>query len=141
MKIFFDTSVLVAASSVHHEHHEPSFSVYQRAPQNDAYWAAHSIAEVYAALTRLPGKERMSGEQALLVLDELREHLSTVVLDENEYHSAITEAAAQGVLGGTTYDALIAYCALKVKATIIYTWNVDHFRRCGPEVAKRVRTP
>jgi predicted nucleic acid-binding protein len=141
VRIFFDTSVLVAASSVHHEHHQASFSVYQHAFEHDAYWAAHSIAEVYAALTRLPGKQRMSGEQALLVLNELRQYLSTVVLDEGEYHAAITEAAAQGVLGGTTHDALSAYCALKVKAAIIYTWNVDDFRRCGPEVAKRTRTP
>ena len=83
----------------------------------------------------------MSGEQVLLVLDNICEHLATVVLDEKEYRSALVGAAAEGVLGGTVYDALIACCALKAQATVIYTWNVDDFRRCGPEVAKRVRTP
>ena len=141
MKTFFDTSVLVAASSVHHEHHERSLSVYQQANRHNACCAAHTLAEVYAALTRLPGKQRMSCEQVLLVLDNIREHLGTVVLTEEEYSSAIADAAAEGILGGTVYDALIAQCALKAKSTIIYTWNVDHFRRCGPEVAKRVRTP
>ena len=83
----------------------------------------------------------MSCEQVLLVLDNIREHLETVVLTSEEYSSAIAEAAAEGILGGTVYDALIAQCALKAKAAIIYTWNIDHFRRCGPEVASRVRTP
>jgi predicted nucleic acid-binding protein len=141
VKIFFDTSVLVAASSVHHEHHGPSFSVYQHANRHNACCAAHSLAELYAALTRLPGRQRMSCEQVLLVLDNIREHLETVVLTSEEYSSAIAEAAAEGILGGTVYDALIAQCALKAKAAIIYTWNIDHFRRCGPEVASRVRTP
>jgi hypothetical protein len=44
-------------------------------------------------------------------------------------------------VGGAIYDALLAHCALKAKADTIFTWNIDHFRRVGPEVAKRVRTP
>jgi predicted nucleic acid-binding protein len=141
VKVFLDTSVLVAASSIHHQQHGASLAVYQQAHRSNTYCAAHSLAEVYAALTRLPGPQRMSGPQALLVVDGVRERISTVALDENEYYLAIAEAVDQGILGGTTYDALIAYCALKAKATIIYTWNLDHFRRCGPEVAKRVQTP
>jgi predicted nucleic acid-binding protein len=138
---FFDTSVLVAASSIHHIHHTPSLAVYQRAGHGNACCAAHNLAEVYSALTGMPGRQRMSSEQALLVLDNIREHLSTVVLTEDEYYEAIARGAGLGVVGGTIYDALIAFCALKAKATVIYTWNVDHFRRCGPEVARRVRTP
>jgi predicted nucleic acid-binding protein len=111
------------------------------ANRSNGFCAAHNLAEVYAALTRIPGKQRMNAEQVLLVLDNIRERLSTVVLTEDEYGSAIADAAAMGITGGTVYDALIAYCALKAKATIIYTWNLDHFRRCGPEIAKRVRTP
>jgi hypothetical protein len=29
----------------------------------------------------------------------------------------------------------------KMKAEIIYTWNIAHFLRLGEEVAERVRTP
>jgi len=36
---------------------------------------------------------------------------------------------------------LLAQCALKANATTIYTWDLDHFRLLGPEVARRVRTP
>ena len=136
-----DTSVLIAAVSVQHVHHEPSLAVYLAANKNQAGCAAHSLAEVYATLTRLPGKQRMSCEQTLVFLDEIRNRLKTVVLDGEEYGSAIADAAAEGVLGGMVYDALIARCALKGQAQTIFTWNVDHFRRLGPEVAKRVRTP
>lgn len=141
MRFFLDTSVLIAAVSVQHVHHEPSLAVYLAANKNQAGCAAHSLAEVYATLTRLPGKQRMSCEQTLVFLDEIRNRLKTVVLDGEEYGSTIADAAAEGVLGGMVYDALIARCALKGQAQTIFTWNIDHFRRLGPEVAKRLRTP
>jgi predicted nucleic acid-binding protein len=141
VKFFFDTSVLVASVLIRHEHHERSLTVYRSASHNNSGCAAHSLAEVYATLTRLPGPQRMGCEQALLFLDDMRDRLTTITLDNEEYCSAIADAAAEGVLGGTIYDALIAQCALKAKAAIIFTWNVDHFRRLGPEIAKRVRTP
>jgi predicted nucleic acid-binding protein len=141
VKYFFDTSVLVAAVSVHHMHHAPSQSAYLASSKNNSSCAAHSLAEVYATLTRLPGKQRMSSEQALLVVDDIRQRLTTIALDENEYYSAITDAAAEDILGGAIYDALIAQCALKGNATVIYTWNLAHFRRVGSEVARRAQTP
>src|SRR5713101_6334425 len=134
MKYFFDTSVLVAAISVNHIHHAPSQAAYLAAAKNNSSCAAHSLAEVYATLTRIPATQRMSCEQALLFVEDIRERLTTVTLDDNEYFSAITDAAAEGVAGGTIYDALIARCALKGKAAVIYTWNLDHFRRVGSEV-------
>ena len=44
-------------------------------------------------------------------------------------------------MGGTIYDALLARCALKAKATTIYTWDLIHFRLLRPEVARRVQSP
>ena len=141
MKWFFDTSVLVAVFLDGHIHHSASLAAFLKADPAHAGCAAHSLAEVYATLTRMPADHRASPEQALLILDNIRDRLSVVVLDPDEYYSAIAEAAAEEVAGGTIYDALIARCALKVNAATIYTWNVEHFRRCGPEVARRVRTP
>jgi predicted nucleic acid-binding protein len=83
----------------------------------------------------------MGGDQALLILDQIRERLTIIALDEEDYYSAIVFAVSQGIVGGTIYDALLVKCALKANATIIYTWDVDHFRRLGPEVARRVQTP
>jgi len=83
----------------------------------------------------------MGADQALLLLDQIRERLAIVTLDEEDYYTAIASAVALGIVGGTIYDALLAKCALKANAAIIYTWDLDHFRRLGPEVARRVRTP
>jgi predicted nucleic acid-binding protein len=45
-------------------------------------------------------------------------------------------------MGGTVYDALLARCALKVRAEVLYTWNVKHFQQLGlEEIVKRIRTP
>jgi AbrB family looped-hinge helix DNA binding protein len=64
---------------------------------------------------------------------ELREH--------HEPSFSLEDAAAIATSGGTTYDAIVAQCALKAKAQTIYTWNVKHFNRLGEHVAARVRHP
>lgn len=141
MRWFFDSSVLIPVFLDEHIHHQPSLAVFEKAEKQIAACAVHSLAEVYATLTRIPGPQRASADQALLILDNIRERLTLITLDPEEYCSAIADASAEGITGGTIYDALIARCALKTRATTIYTWNVEHFRRCGTEVAKRVRTP
>jgi predicted nucleic acid-binding protein len=141
MKWFFDTSVLVPAFLDEHIHHRASLAAYLKADRTQACCAAHSLAEVYAMLTRIPGKHRASTDQAMLFLENMAERLSFISLGREEYWAAIARAAEVGIAGGTIYDALLARCALKAKAEIIYTWNVGHFRQFGGEVAKRVRTP
>jgi len=140
VKWFFDTSVLIPVFMEDHEHHEASLAAFVAADKKQACCAAHSLAELYSVLTRMPGN-RLSGEQVLLFLEAIEEHLTLITLDSREYYSAIRQAAAAGVVGGMLYDALLARCARKAAADVIYTWNVQHFRRLGPEVASRVKTP
>ena len=83
----------------------------------------------------------MSVDQALLVLDSVAERLELISLEAPEYRHAIQEAARGGIVGGAIYDALLGQCALKARATKIYTWNVVHFQRLGAEIAEKVRTP
>jgi predicted nucleic acid-binding protein len=141
LRYFFDTTVLVAGVLEEHEHHEPSFSILSTASRTSAFCAAHNVAEVYATLTRYPGKQRLSAEQALLALTAIESRFTIVALETREYLAAIRRFAAIGITGGTIYDALIAACALKAKADILYTWNVGHFMLLGDEVARKVRTP
>ena len=91
-------------------------------------------------MTRLPGKHRTSG-QALTFLEMIQARFKLVALDAADYLATIREAAAVGVVGGTSYDALVAACALKAKADVLYTWNIGHFLLLGDEVARKVRTP
>lgn len=141
MTAFFDTSVLIPVFLEDHEHHQRSWSAFVDTDKRSNYCAAHSLAEVYATMTRLPGRHRLSGEQVLLFLDNIREHLTLIALTSEEYQSAIREAVAAGVVGGTIYDALIARCALKAKADTVYTWNRRHFEQFGSKIAERLRTP
>lgn len=141
MKSFFDTSVLFASLLDGHEHYERSFAVLAGANRKNACCAAHSLAELYATLTRLPGKQGLNIDQALAAVDSVSERLELVSLEPPEYRHAIREAANWGIAGGTIYDALLGQCALKARATKIYTWNVSHFRLLGNEIAEKVRTP
>lgn len=43
----------------------------------------------------------MGGDQALLLIDQIRQWLTIITLDEEDYYSAITVAVAQGIVGGT----------------------------------------
>ena len=58
MKAFLDTSVLVATFYGDHEHHELSIKLFLRYEKSAVCCGAHSLAEVYASLTGMPGKER-----------------------------------------------------------------------------------
>jgi len=141
VKRFFDTSVLVAAVLEEHEHHERSFAALSTATPSSACCAAHNLAEAYATLTRYPGKQRLSPDQALLAIEVFEDRLAVVALETREYLAAIRRFATLGITGGTIYDGLIAACALKAKADVLYTWNVGHFLQLGDEVARKVRTP
>jgi len=77
----------------------------------------------------------------MLFLSDIQSHLSLIALESGEYFHAINEFAAMGVVGGAVYDGLLARCALKAEAELIYTWNVRHYRQFGPEVEKKLRTP
>lgn len=141
MKAFLDTSVLVAAFYARHEHHGPSLDLLLQLPKKEACCAAHSLAEIYSVLTGRTGKDRVSGDEALLFLGDVRERLTTIALDPAEYVEALEASARLGVAGGGIYDALLAHCALKARAKTIYTWNSKDFQRLGPEIAARVKTP
>jgi predicted nucleic acid-binding protein len=89
----------------------------------------------------MPGRHRISAEQAMLFVGDIRERLSLVALTSAEYAVALGESAARRIVGGGIYDAILAHCAIKAKAEIIYTWNERHYAQCGREVAQRLRTP
>jgi len=141
MKAFLDTSVLVATFYGDHEHHEPSIQLFLRYPKTDVCCSAHSLAEVYSTLTRMPGKDRASGDEAMLFLGNVCERLTVLTLSGKEYFAALEALAAAGVVGGGIYDGMLAHCAMKARAEVIYTWNVKHFKRLGPDIARRVSAP
>ena len=51
-----------------------------------------------------------------------------VSLDRRAYIALLRRAPHDGIVGGRTYDAVIAACALKGKTAVILTFNEPHFR-------------
>jgi len=141
VKAFLDTSVLVATFYADHEHHQPSIDLFLRFGKHDACCGAHSLAEVYATLTSMPAPRRVSGDQALLFLGNIRDQLTLVALDEHEYVQATDDAAAAGLAGSAIYDAILGGCALKANAEVIYTWNTHDFLRLPQPISGRVSMP
>jgi predicted nucleic acid-binding protein len=140
MKAFLDSSVLVAAFVEHHDHHEASLDLFLRHDSSNAACSAHSLAEVYSTITGTPGKDRVSGDEALLFLGEICQRLTLIALNPDEVLHAI-EASASNIAGAAIYDSLIGHCALKAQAEVLYTWNLRDFQRLRPEIATLVQTP
>jgi predicted nucleic acid-binding protein len=100
MKEFLDTSVLVPVFYGVHVHHKSSLELFVRFDKSIGCCGAHSLAEVYSTLTRMPGKHRISGEQAMLFIGSIRERLSIIALTGDEYTAALQSSAALGIVGG-----------------------------------------
>lgn len=141
MKEFIDTSVLIGAFWRGHPSHEASLKVVSSAQKRTSACALHTLAEVYATMTALPVKDVIPPEQALLFVEQVRGRFTVVRLTEDEYFQTIEQGAARGLVSGRIYDALLLRCAAKVKAEIIYTWNLKHFRAIDPGLADRIQTP
>jgi predicted nucleic acid-binding protein len=130
VKVFFDTSVLLAAMLEEHESHRRAFSALERvhSGRDEGLIGAHTLAELYSALTRMPAPFRHSPNEALLSIEEnVLKHFRIVTLSGSDYVELIREAASRGIQGGTTYDALLLRTAVKADANRILTLNLKHF--------------
>ena len=140
MKRFFDSSVLVPVFYADHPQHASSTKLFLEAGRED-FCALRTLGEVYATLTGLPLRPRITGSEGINIVKQIRERLALITLSEQEYVSALELASSGAIVGGAAYDALIAHCALKAGADILLTWNVRDFTRLGTAVARLVKTP
>ena len=130
MKVFLDTSVLIAAVVAKHEAHARAFPLLQRVQEgeDEGVVSGHSLAELYAVLTRLPPPYRHAPEQALLSIEEnILKHFRISTLTGNDYAALIREAAVAGIQGGTIYDAVLLKSVEKAKPDRLFTLNLKHF--------------
>jgi len=80
-----DTSVFVAAVDTDHPHHSRSLDLFNQLTRPDAKCGAHTLAEVYSVLTRLPPPHRLSRERALFFIEQIVQHVEPVPLASEEY--------------------------------------------------------
>jgi predicted nucleic acid-binding protein len=145
MKVFCDTNVLVAAFLRSHPHHNTARPVVERvkAGQDQGFVATHSLAEAYAVLTRLPGGQQVAPATAWqLISENVVKNFTIVTLSSKEYAETLEQAAADGVEGGRTYDALLLAAALKSVSERIYTTSVRHFQNLADDKTRsRIAAP
>jgi predicted nucleic acid-binding protein len=141
MKALLDTSVLVPAFVARLQRHHAGVSCLRRARRrgNTLHVAAHSLAETYAVLTRLPMRPRISGGLARkLIRENLASAAQVVALSARDYEAALGRMADLGLNGGAVYDALIVQAALKADVDRVFTFNGSDFARVWPEAGDRL---
>jgi predicted nucleic acid-binding protein len=126
-----DTSCLVAAACGWHRHHDATRREIGRrdAAGEKLVLAAHSLAEAFSVLTRLPEPHRLRPEDALALIEANWGKTRLVALEAPDYRAALRRCRDVGIGGGAVYDALIAACALKARVRTLVTWDLDGFER------------
>lgn len=136
MKLFFDTSVLIAAVMAGHPRHRRAFAALEqvRAGEHEGCISQHTLAEFYAVLTAAPVTPRVHPAEALRILeDNLLPYFQVIPMDPADYVEVVREMAAFGWRSGRIYDALHMRCARKHPVDRVYTYNEKDYRACAPE--------
>ena len=135
VKIFFDTTVLVAASVESHPHYAQARPALLRVAtgQDKGFMSMHSIAEVYAVLTRVPVQPRIHPvEAARIVTENILPHFEVVSLGKDDNLEVLNTMGSGGWIGAKMYDALLLRCAATCASERIYTFNLGDFRQLAP---------
>ncbi|MFZ5806339.1 MAG: type II toxin-antitoxin system VapC family toxin [Verrucomicrobiota bacterium] len=144
MRVFFDTSVLVAASIQKHPHFPRAFGAMKQVAQKRAqgFVSAHSLAETYSTLTALPLAPRIHPMEAKrIIVENILKYFRVISLSSRDYRSVISYLAQQGFTSGAIYDALLIRCAEKKSCAYVYTFNVEHFQRIAPALSEKIVAP
>jgi len=103
---------------------------------------AHSIAEVYAALTRLPVQPRIHPAEAVhIITNNILPHFETVPIGKKDYTEALRMVGNGGWSGPKIYDFLLLGCAARCGADRIYTFNLADFRQLAPNLEDKICAP
>jgi len=143
MKLLFDTSSLIAAFVQSHPAHTAAWGWLEQTLEgaHGGVVATHTLAELYAVLTRLPLRPPIPPSTALQLIEENLEGFQTIALSAADYRSVLRRLEKLNLGGGAVYDTLIAQAALKAKADHLITLNPTHFRRLGQDVEAIVLVP
>lgn len=145
MEIFFDTSVLVAACEQAHPHHARAWPALRRvaAGTDKGFISVHSIAEVYAALTRLPVRPRIQPlEAARIITDDILPHFEVVPIGKEDYVAVLNLVGNGGWSGAKICDALLLQSAARCSVDRIYSFNLADFRQlAAPDLREKISAP
>jgi predicted nucleic acid-binding protein len=128
--------MIAAICSWHEFHREAASEIGGRLDRRERMIvAAPALVETYAVLTRFPPPHRLAAEHALALIEaNFMKSTKIVALDARSYQNLLRQAPNERVLGGRTYDAVIAACALKARVSALLTFNSRDFE----SVARRL---
>jgi predicted nucleic acid-binding protein len=144
MRLLFDTSTLIASFVASHPKHHLALDWLKRTKtkEHSLSVAAHSLAECFAVLTRLPLSPKISPQSAHYLIKENIEKLAEIiVLSASDYKNILTELTELGLSGGITYDAIIVKAAINAKVDNILTLNPSDFLRLIPHNPSFIISP
>lgn len=144
MRVFCDTSVLVAGCVVQHPHHPAAAAFLSDvlAGTLEGFCAAHSLGEAFSALTNLPLTPRISPSEAQqMIQHNILQGFTLVPAKPAFYEQAIQACAIAGALGGMVYDALLIETARSIPVDRIYTFNRRHYMQLAPDLSDQIMAP
>ena len=141
MRIMFDTSVLVAAVVEGHAAHAAAFRRLQRVKDkvDSGVVAAHSLAETYSILTRLPIRPIIPPDMAREIITvNIVDICEVVALSAADYVALLRHLASLKIVGGAVYDALLLHVARLSGVDQVLTLNAKDFRRVYPALTDKI---
>ena len=144
MRVFCDTNVLIAASVAAHVHHTPAKAVLERICRGDdsGYTSAHSLAETFSVLSRMPTVPKLMPQDVLAILEQnIIPRFTLVALVAADYPEAIRALTAKGLGGGRICDLLHLVAARKPALDRIYTFNESEWKKLAPDLEPLIVTP
>lgn len=144
MKALLDTSTLIAAMLPDHIHHTCALPWLSRAKSGafDFVCSGHSLAEMYAVLTRLSRTPIIGPDEALRMIQEnVVSNAQVMTLSAGEYTLLIGSLARNQIIGGAVYDGVIARVAELADVDHLVTLNVADFQRVWPAGSARIVSP
>jgi predicted nucleic acid-binding protein len=144
VKVLFDTSAIVAAIVEAHPKHEESLLWLQKAKNNEieGVISSHTSIELYSVLTSLPVSPRISPALAWqLIRENIIKSFELITCTKNDHFSILQMLMENQIIGGASYDGLIAYAAEKAKVDKLLTLNSEDFLRVNPTAANIISEP
>jgi predicted nucleic acid-binding protein len=144
VRVLLDTSVVVAALLPGHPSHGEAIPWLSRAKSGafEFLFSAHSLAEVYAVLTRIPISPPITPKLAgKLIQENITSVANICTLTGEQYVALVDEMIDKSLGGGAVYDGIIAKVAEVANADLLVTLNVDHFHRIWPTNAAKIVAP
>ena len=144
MRVFCDSSVLVAGSIKDHPQHEPGKALLDRiaSGEDTGFTAAHVLAETFSVLSRIPTVPKLYPADVLALLEKnVFPHFTVVGLPPEDYPEAIRFLVGKGFGGGRIYDMLHLRVAAKLLLDRIYTFNDAEWKAMSPELSALICKP